>query len=270
MEDMLFKLGINIKVYSFVHPTEINVPQFDIKKFKLNGNKKLLHIGGWLRDIYSFYKLDIKTVKIKENIFKTRDHSIVKCIVKGKYMNNYFPEQFFLNKLYNILCSNLPNCNPPNCSTPNCSTPNCSTPNCSTPNCSCVSENNITNNWYKLFYKDIKLTMNTVIFQEHLENDDYDKLFIDNIVFLNVVDCSAINTLIECIVRNTPIIVNRHPAIVELLGEKYPLYFTDTKEIEMLLNNIESGYKYLKKLNKEIYCVDYFIKTFVNVIKNID
>jgi hypothetical protein len=203
-------------------------------------------------------------------------------------MNNYFPEPFFLNKLYNILCSN-PNCSTPNCSTPNCSTPNCSTPNCSTPNCSMPNcsmpncstpncstpncstpENNITNNWYKLFYKDIKSTMNTVTFQEHLENDEYDKLFIDNIVFLNVVDCSAVNTLIECIVRNTPIIVNKHPAIVELLGEKYPLYFNDIKEIEMLLNNIESGYKYLKKLNKEIYCIDYFTKTFVNVIKSID
>jgi hypothetical protein len=288
VEVMLFSKGINIKVYNFVHPTEIDVPQFDMKKFKLNPDKKLLHIGGWLRDIYSFYKLDVTTLKIKERLFKTTSHTITKCVVKGKYMNNYFPEPFFLNKLYNILCSN-PNCSTPNCSTPNCSTPNCSTPNCSTPNCSMPNcsmpncstpncstpncstpENNITNNWYKLFYKDIKSTMNTVTFQEHLENDEYDKLFIDNIVFLNVVDCSAVNTLIECIVRNTPIIVNKHPAIVELLGEKYPLYFNDIKEIEMLLNNIESGYKYLKKLNKEIYCIDYFTKTFVNVIKSID
>jgi hypothetical protein len=34
---------------------------------------------------------------------------------------------------------------------------------------------------------------------------------------------------LECIVRNNPIIVNKNKAIVELLGEKYPLYYEDDK-----------------------------------------
>ena len=38
----------------------------------------------------------------------------------------------------------------------------------------------------------------------------------------------------------------------------------------MLLNNIESGYKYLKKLNKKMYSIDYFVNAFVNVIKTLD
>ena len=49
-----------------------------------------------------------------------------------------------------------------------------------------------------------------------LSDDDYDALLTRNIVFLKLVDCSAVNTVIECIERNTVIIVNRHPALEEV------------------------------------------------------
>ncbi|KAI8821251.1 hypothetical protein BJ741DRAFT_672688 [Chytriomyces cf. hyalinus JEL632] len=58
-----------------------------------------------------------------------------------------------------------------------------------------------------------------------LDNDEYDKLLSENIVFLKLVDASAVNTVIECIVRNTPVLVNRHPAVVEMLGTEYPFYY---------------------------------------------
>ena len=63
-----------------------------------------------------------------------------------------------------------------------------------------------------------------------LANDDYDRLLAQNIVFLNLYDASANNTILECIARNTPVLVNPLPAVVEYLGEGYPLYYRSLDE----------------------------------------
>ncbi len=62
-----------------------------------------------------------------------------------------------------------------------------------------------------------------------LDQDAYDDLLAHNVVFLNLVDASAVNTVLECIVRNTPVLVNRLPALVEVLGPNYPGFY-DTLE----------------------------------------
>jgi uncharacterized protein YdbL (DUF1318 family) len=58
-----------------------------------------------------------------------------------------------------------------------------------------------------------------------LRNSDYDALLSQNAVFLELVDASAVNTVMECIVRNTPIFVNRLPALEEVLGTDYPGFY---------------------------------------------
>ena len=55
--------------------------------------------------------------------------------------------------------------------------------------------------------------------------DQYDAILDRNIVFCDLYDASANNTVLECIERNTPIIINKLPAVIEYLGEGYPLYF---------------------------------------------
>ena len=104
----------------------------------------------------------------------------------------------------------------------------------------------------------------------------YDKLLTENIVFINLVDASAVNTVIECIVRETPIIINKLPSIVELLGEKYPLYFTEdddlnTKVYELLKNDkkIIKAHKYLKRIKKEKFYINNFIEEFKNILKGL-
>ena len=61
----------------------------------------------------------------------------------------------------------------------------------------------------------------------HLPNDAYDALLAENLVFVELYDASANNTVIECIARATPLLINRLPAVVEYLGESYPLYCAD-------------------------------------------
>ena len=64
----------------------------------------------------------------------------------------------------------------------------------------------------------------------YLDNDAYDEFLSRNLVFLHLYDASAANTLVECIQRATPLLVNPLDAVVEYLGAEYPLYFTTLEE----------------------------------------
>ncbi len=96
---------------------------------------------------------------------------------------------------------------------------------------------------------------------ERLDDAAYDTLFTSNVVFLDLVDCSAANTIIEAIVRHTPVLVNRLPAVVEYLGAGYPLYYSHLDEITTLLtpDRITATNKYLAALDKTPLMVDTFI-----------
>jgi hypothetical protein len=65
-------------------------------------------------------------------------------------------------------------------------------------------------------------------------------------------------------VRHTPIIVNRIPATIEALGEKYPLFYDRIKEVPALLTleKITAGWKYLKKMNKSKFKLTTFLHEF--------
>lgn len=86
-----------------------------------------------------------------------------------------------------------------------------------------------------------------------VEDAPYDWLLSRSVVCMEVLDASANNVTIECIARNTPLIVNRHPAVVEYLGEGYPLFFEDYRAIAAMLDDedlIMSGHQYLTQLDK--------------------
>lgn len=88
--------------------------------------------------------------------------------------------------------------------------------------------------------------INDVKIIKRLTNEQYDDLLSlaawsqflghrENIVFLNLIDAAAVNTIIECIVRATPIVVNRLPAVIDLLGPNYSLLYNDLREVQALL-----------------------------------
>lgn len=110
----------------------------------------------------------------------------------------------------------------------------------------------------------------------NVDNNEYDEILSKYVVFIKLNDASAVNTLIECIVRNTPIIINKLPAIVEYLGNDYPLYYNNIDEVPNLLkigffrkNHIKSAHKYLKNMNKSFLQIENFIKLLNNIIKNL-
>ena len=99
---------------------------------------------------------------------------------------------------------------------------------------------------------------------KQVSNNSYDDYLSKNIVFLDVYDMSASNLIVECIVRNTPILVKKHSAVIEYLGVDYPFYFETLEEAsEKLKNkdNIKATYQYLALLDKGKFTRNYFVKS---------
>lgn len=263
MQEHLGRLYMNIPVFYLFHPTEVNVPKFDYTKFINNGNKKIIHIGAWLRNLYFFYNLTLSKYPLsyKNAFFSPRLESLQKVALRGNAMDNYFHSDTFINTLKSI--------SPRLGNTLTISRGNC-------------CEDTEYNKWYTQFRSFINSMERSVSVINRLNNHQYDDLLTNNIVFINLIDASACNTLIECAVRHTPIIVNRHPAVVEVLGERYPLYYNKdepngistnyfkmNKEIDDLLSVkgiILKAHNYLQKLDKTPFTVEHFITNLKNII----
>jgi polysaccharide pyruvyl transferase WcaK-like protein len=278
----LSKLNLDFAIPPVIvmtHPTEFvkKKDEFSWKKFVENDDKKLLHIGGWLRNIFSFYALSIppnfsffiSQYGSEQNVYSSvsqknpRKNDMRKVALKGKNMNNYFPTS-------NVAIVG-----------------NCSTIDTRpSKNCSQNSQSSIdSNNWNKHFIDYTKNISDSVEVVEHLSNEKYDEMLTQNIVFLNLVDASAVNTILECIIRNTPIFVNKIPAVVELLGEDYPLYYNAgnfqlgssmfqsiSAQISRMMSDtrcLKSAHKYLKAMNKTRFTVEFFMNDLTEIIKRI-
>ena len=226
----------NIPVISIYHPTSITDLHFKWSNFKKNSDKQLIQVGNWMRNVFSIYRIELP----KNSIINT------KSILKNKNSDNYFPPNDFLMSLYSHfnnypVDNNLPIC-----------------------------RNAFKNMHLKGIYDMIEEMELSVRELSYVNNSDYDILLSENIVFLNIVDSSAINTLIECIIRCTPIIVNPLPSIIEMLGESYPLYYNNYYEISNILENeslIFNAYIYLLNLDKSFLHIDNFTNQLNNIIE---
>jgi hypothetical protein len=104
---------------------------------------------------------------------------------------------------------------------------------------------------------------------KELNNNEYEKLFVNHCMYLDLEDATANNVILECIKFNTPIIVNKSPSVVEYLGRNYPLYFENKNDMKIfesydyLYSRIKEANIYLKNMDKShILC-----ETFNNKIK---
>jgi hypothetical protein len=297
-------MGINVPVYSLIHPTETPRIKFDFQNFQKNNNKKIIQIGAWLRNNYSIYKLN----NGKSPLILSDGLELQKCALKGKNMDYYFkPLNFFSKKspitppikTYKSLFSTivvdfssklsanafppqgLPIYNDPREETDHhndddpreetdhhddddpidgmCRCDGMSRGDGMSREC-CVGGGN---KYVKGAWDMLREYDDSVSIIPYLDNNHYDDLLSKNIVFIDLVDSAAVNTLIECIVRNTPIIVNKTETVVELLGEGYPLYFSKLNDMLLLtMNDILDAHTYLLQLNKQALSIEYFMSTF--------
>jgi hypothetical protein len=92
--------------------------------------------------------------------------------------------------------------------------------------------------------------LESVVALDFVSNRRYDRLLSENIVFLDLIDASANNAIIECIARNTPLLVNPIPPVIEYLGENYPFFYNSLEEAARKAENLDlvlETHRYLEK-----------------------
>jgi hypothetical protein len=116
----------------------------------------------------------------------------------------------------------------------------------------------------------IESDMDNVI-KLRVDNEAYDCLLSENVCFLYLYDSSANNAIIECIARHTPLLINKHPAVVEYLGEEYPFYYDTFEEAEKKIHDfdlIKATHEFMKKNVESHSKISY--ERFINDFRNCD
>jgi len=101
-----------------------------------------------------------------------------------------------------------------------------------------------------------------------IPNKAYDQLLSENLTIINLYDSNANNTVIECIARNTPLLVNPIEPVVEYLGEDYPFYFSSLEEAANKAEDFDLVYQthqyLLNHPIKKKMDGNFFLKSFVD------
>jgi hypothetical protein len=98
---------------------------------------------------------------------------------------------------------------------------------------------------------------------KYLSDQKYDELLASSVVFLKLLDASAVNTVLECLVRGTPIIVNRLPALEEVLGVDYPGFYDTLETASILVSSwsvLIHCHTHIMSIDKKKYEIDFFIR----------
>ena len=122
----------------------------------------------------------------------------------------------------------------------------------------------------KYNYWETKYKWSSVEILDFVSNEIFDHLLSRSIVFLDLYDSSANNAVVESIVRNTPLLINKIPAVVEYLGEDYPFYFESLEEAQAKLLDdsiIVDTYNYLSDMDKNWISGGYFARDLYSKLK---
>lgn len=226
----------NVPVHVLYHPMLTVAQTFSFADFI---NKQpatgVIQIGAWLRKPYSIYRLNSK--------------GLTKMALMGKEMDMYFPPADYIERLEALKGDG-------------------EVPDQTSITSMCRSFHSY-NKFVLGAVQMLQTQLESVRILQRVTNEAYDKLLSENVVFLDLEDCSAVNTVIECIVRHTPVIVNRLPALIEILGPDYPGFYDDLEEAGAILskpNIIYNIHIYLKKLDKSRYSLEHFVQEFQKII----
>jgi hypothetical protein len=265
----LSTLAPHIKVITFAHPVVDPSQSFSIRGYKHNQSRKLINVGAWMRNPFTIYRIE--------------NCPLDRTVLVGKDMNDHLPPHNFkigysqISTYENLQLSTYDNqTNHP------CRSESNSIPRWVLMLIEWISSIGIDVSHYEgntLYIKNhdrinelntkIEKMIKSVTQISYQSNEDYDDLLAHNIIFLDLIDAAAVNTIIECIVRRTPLVVNKIPGTTALLGDNYPLYYKHIEEIPNLLTEekIEHAHQYLKKLDTKRYTIKYFLNQLTDVIK---
>ena len=244
---------INIPVNALVHPTgDVDASlMFNVQHFSNNPDQKLIQIGSWLRDAYSIYKFpDISILGLQ------------KAVLIGPDMENIKKPIHFFNHIKELISQIEPSTSVLDDE---------DDIEFENPVCRDVDDSLFSGNRYvKGVFDHLKKLDSQVVEIDLVSDADYDDLLSKNIIYIQLTDAVAVNTVIECIMRNTPILINPLPAIVEILGASYPFYYDQYNQTDALQNiynlfslrKLQSVVNYMRNIDKSQFSIDSFTSTF--------
>ncbi|AYV81803.1 MAG: putative WcaK-like polysaccharide pyruvyl transferase [Harvfovirus sp.] len=94
---------------------------------------------------------------------------------------------------------------------------------------------------------------------------EFDGFLRENILFMNFADSSASDIVLSCLVRGTPIVVNKLDAVMEYLGGDYPLYYDDLHHASYLVDKLLDPKNSLLEQT-----VEYLVNHFSKIRKKLD
>lgn len=109
---------------------------------------------------------------------------------------------------------------------------------------------------------------------DRLPDQEFDNLLTSSIVFLQLSAATANNTVLECIARGTPVVINPMGGIPEYLGKEYPLYYTNFNEAKQLILSFKNDPDILLKAHNYLLAIrskynkDNFIKNLNKIFNN--
>jgi hypothetical protein len=121
-----------------------------------------------------------------------------------------------------------------------------------------------------------KYKLDEITILKELDKGEYEHLFVNSCVFLHLEDANAHNIINECIKFHTPIIINKLPAVVEYLGEDYPLYYENDSELELLHNPnyfqkmVAAANIYITQMDKTKINLQYFNRKLSYDLKKLE
>ena len=103
-----------------------------------------------------------------------------------------------------------------------------------------------------------------------LPSDEYEQVLATDVVLSEVFAASANNVVVDCMAHNTPLVINRHPAVVEYLGPDYPLYFDTIREVPQLLSQerVVAAHRYLAARDKSELRGEFFTSAVEDALRD--
>jgi hypothetical protein len=286
-QELSESLTNTVRVVAVGHPTEFPKQEdayFTMAKFMAaRPARRVLHIGAWLRQPYAFYELDLEGRTCIDGL------PLQKFLVRARDMAaNLPPIVDYPQHVHQLFVQpRAQQIQQPDPSASMCRFGSCSvassdmtlSPAPSTTQTSVQEEVEVAevvqgttlaevkaepaaNKFVQGLVHLLEKQRKSVIVIDTLSNDAYDAYLASSIVFLSLVDAAAVNTVIECIVRNTPVFVNRLPALEEALGSTYPGFYGSLQEAPtclLSLTRIAQAHDYLKCMDKTRFRLSTFV-----------
>lgn len=232
----LHKNGVRAPIHVVKFPMRPNLASFTWKAFEANPRPKIVQVGTHNRDTYAIFRIETKMDKMAIGSFREVQVDIPRC-VQGKEEKKEEEKEEEKEEI-------------------------------------------------KEEKKDVNIEMGDIKFASEirrmlskqwvsveiipkLTDSEYSDLLTQNIVFLPLKHGNVSGTLVECISRNTPVIIPRLPQIEEYLGKDYPLYYQTDIQASQLMNDraaLCKAYLYLRNMDKMSLRPETFISNIRNAL----